>query len=36
MSILLKALIIERNKNQENEIKINILKREYIQKAKHI
>ena len=36
INILLKALIIERNKNQEMQIKIEILKREYIQKVKLI
>ena len=36
INILLKALIIERNKNQEMTIKIEVLKREYIQKVKLI
>jgi hypothetical protein len=36
INILLKALIIERNKNQEMQIKVEVLKREYIQKVKLI
>lgn len=36
INILLKALIIERNKNQEMQIKVDVLKREYIQKVKLI
>jgi hypothetical protein len=34
MNILTKALFIERIKNSENEIKLNILKREYTLKVK--
>ena len=36
VNILIKALMIEQCKNFENEIKIGIFKREYIQKVKHI
>lgn len=36
INILLKALMIERNKNQENMIKNSVLKREYINKVKTI
>lgn len=34
INILLKALMIERNRNNENTIKMQVLRREYIQKAK--
>ena len=34
INILLKALIMERNKNQEQVIKIEVLKREYTEKVK--
>ena len=33
INILLKALMIERNRNAESEIKIEILKREYTLKV---
>ena len=36
INILLKALIMERNKNQENQIKIEVLKNEYVEKVKTI
>ena len=36
INILLKALIIERNKNHEMIIKVEVLKKEYIQKVKII
>lgn len=36
VNILVKALMIERCKNSESEIKIAIFKREYIQKVKDI
>ena len=36
INILLKALMIERNKNQEFEVKNSIMKREYINKVKTI
>ena len=36
INVLLKALLIERNKNQENLIKMEILKREYTEKVKTI
>lgn len=36
INILLKALMIERNKNQEFGIKNSIMKREYINKVKTI
>ena len=36
INILLKALILERNKNQEQQIKIDVLKREYTEKVKLI
>ena len=36
INILLKALIIERNKNHEMNIKVEILKKEYVQKVKLI
>ena len=36
INILLKALIIERNKNQELQVKVEVLKREYINKVKMI
>lgn len=36
INVLLKALLIERNKNQENVIKIEILKNEYTEKVKTI
>ena len=36
INILLKALIIERNKNQENQVKIEVLKNEYVEKVKTI
>jgi len=36
INILLKALIIERNKNHEMQIKVEILKKEYVQKVKII
>lgn len=36
INILLKALMIERNKNQEYEVKNSIMKREYINKVKTI
>ena len=36
INILLKALMIERNRNKENEIKMSVLKREYVKKAKSI
>lgn len=36
INILLKALILERNKNQEQSIKIDVLKKEYTEKVKLI
>lgn len=36
INILLKALMIERNRNGEGEIKNQIVKREYIKKAKFV
>ena len=36
INILLKALIIERNKKHEMNIKVEILKKEYVQKVKLI
>lgn len=36
INILLKALLIERNRNQESQIKIEILKKEYTEKVKII
>lgn len=36
INILLKALMIERNRNNENAIKMQVMRREYVQKAKHI
>lgn len=36
INILLKALIIERNKNHELQIKVEVLKKEYVQKVKII
>ena len=36
INILLKALIMERNKNQENQVKIEVLKNEYVEKVKTI
>lgn len=36
INILLKALLFERNRNQENEVKMDILKREYTEKVKVI
>ena len=36
INILLKALIIERNKNHEMQIKVEVLKKEYVQKVKMI
>ena len=36
INILLKALIIERNKNHEMQIKVEVLKKEYVQKVKII
>jgi len=36
INILLKALMIERNKNDENQIKIAVMTREYTNKVKCI
>lgn len=36
INILLKALIVERNKNRELHIKVEVLKKEYVQKVKII
>jgi hypothetical protein len=36
INILVKALMIERSKNSESEIKMNIFKKEYVQKVKNI
>lgn len=36
VNILLKALMIERNKNSECDVKVQVLKREYINKVKMI
>jgi len=36
VNILLKALMIERNKNSEVDVKCQVLKREYINKVKMI
>ena len=36
INILLKALMIERNKNIENDIKIQVIKKEYVSKVQHI
>lgn len=36
INILLKALMIERNRNNENAIKMQVLRKEYVSKAKFI
>ena len=36
INLLLKALIIERNKGNENAVKLKVMKREYISKVKKI
>ena len=36
INLLLKALIIERNKGNENAVKLKVMKREYLSKVKKI
>ena len=36
INVLLKALIMERNKNMESQVKIEVLKNEYVEKVKTV